>query len=276
MVTLSGFGDEISADLVEQMDVMESEGIRHVELRGVWNTGVLRLTDEQRREVKRQIDRRGFRISSIGSGLGKIKIDDDFAPHVRDCEIAIETAKFFGCPYIRVFSFYVPQDAPIRARREDVMRRMRTLTDMAAAEGIVLGHENERHIYGEKPAECRDILDTIASPSLRAIFDPANFIQAGVRPYEEGWPLLKDDVVYFHIKDARLADGGVVPAGEGDGRIRDMLREKLVVEGWEGVLSLEPHLKIAGPAGGYSGPHSFKAAAQALKRILDDLGVAYS
>ena len=43
MVTLSAFGDEISADLAEQMDVLESEGIHQIELRGVWRKGVLSL-----------------------------------------------------------------------------------------------------------------------------------------------------------------------------------------------------------------------------------------
>ncbi|OQB37971.1 MAG: Xylose isomerase-like TIM barrel [Candidatus Latescibacteria bacterium ADurb.Bin168] len=274
MVTLTGFGDEISPDLKEQMDVMESEGIRHIELRAVWNTGVHKLSEEQRHKIKEETQRRGFRISSLGSGLGKIKVDDDFGPHVRDCEVLIQTAKFLGTPYIRIFSFYVPQDQPVTAHRDEVMRRVRVLTEMAAAEGIVLGHENERHIYGEKPEQCRDLLDTINSPSLRAIFDPANFVQAGVRPFEDAWPILKNDVLYFHIKDAKQADGRVTPAGEGDGGIKAILSDKLA-SGWEGFLSLEPHLKIAGPAGGYSGPLAFKTAAQALKRLLDEIGVRY-
>ena len=275
MVTLSGFGDEISADLTEQMDVMESEGIRHIELRSVWRTGVDTLTDDQLRTVKKEIDRRGFKISSIGSGLGKIGIDDDFDEHVRRCETYIKAAKLFGCDYIRVFSFYVPADQPVRARRDEVMARIGTLTEMAAAEGLIMGHENERGIYGEQPAECRDILDTIDSPHLRAIFDPANFIQAGAKPWEDCWPVLKDDVCYFHIKDAMLEDGKVMPAGQGDGNIPAILADKLST-GWEGLLSLEPHLKIAGPAGGYSGPPAFKTAAQALKGILDDIGADYN
>jgi sugar phosphate isomerase/epimerase len=254
---------------------MESEGIHHIELRAVWNTGVHKLSEEQRKAVKREIGERGFRISSLGSGLGKIKIDDDFEPHLHDCEVLIETAKFLETKYIRIFSFYVPQDEPINAHRDEVMRRMKAMTDMAAASGIVLGHENERHIYGEKPEQCRDLLDTINSRSLRAIFDPANFVQAGVKPFEDAWSRLKDDLLYFHIKDAVFSDGHLTPAGEGDGGIREILKEKLATN-WEGFLSLEPHLKIAGPAGGFSGPLAFKTAAQALKRVLDEIGTRYN
>lgn len=274
MVTLSGFADEISPDFDEQLDVLESEGIRHIELRSAWETNVVKLSDEQRRAIKKAVDGRGFAISSIGSPLGKIKVDDDFAPHVCDCETAIDAAKYFGAPHIRVFSFYVPKDEPVRTHRDEVMRRMGTLVGMAASAGLIMGHENERDIYGEKPAECRDLIDTVASPALRVIFDPANFIQAGVRPYEECWPVLRDDVLYFHIKDARLADGSVTPAGEGDGRIETILREKLAT-GWEGVLSLEPHLKVAGRAGGFSGPEAFRTASRALKRILEEIGAKW-
>ena len=186
MVYLSGFGDEISPDLNEQIDVMESEGIGLLEMRSIWGTNVIKLTDEQRAEAKRILDARGVRVHSIGSPLGKIKIDDDFEQHLRDTEAAISAAKYFDAPYIRIFSFFVPKDQPVRTHRAEVIRRLRAMADMAAAAGIVLGHENERDIYGEKPPECRDILDTIASPNLLGIFDPANFVQAGVRPYEEG------------------------------------------------------------------------------------------
>lgn len=34
MITLTGFADEISSDLEEQLDVLESEHIRYLELRG--------------------------------------------------------------------------------------------------------------------------------------------------------------------------------------------------------------------------------------------------
>ncbi len=275
MVTLSGFGDEIAAELSEQMDVMESEGIRHIELRGAWGTGVNKLSDEQIQRAKSLLDERGFEISAIGSGLGKIGIHDDFEPHLSECRHYIDLAKFFGAQYIRVFSFYIPEDDNSRDHRDEVMRRVRAMVDLAAAEGITMGHENERGIYGEKPAECRDLIDTINSPNFRVIFDPANFIQAGVAPYPDAWNLLKEDLVYFHIKDAMLADGSVKPAGEGDGNIPEILRDKISA-GWEGVLSLEPHLKHAGRAGGWSGPEAFVVAAQALKRILDDIGVEYN
>jgi len=54
--------------------------------------------------------------------------------------------------------------------------------------------------------------------------------------------MLKPYVVYMHIKDAVAADGHVVPAGYGDGHLREILSD-LWNSGYEGFLSLEPHLR---------------------------------
>jgi sugar phosphate isomerase/epimerase len=45
--------------------------------------------------------------------------------------------------------------------------------------------------------------------------------------------------------------------------------------GFEGFLSLEPHLAQAGRYGGFSGPDGFTLAAQALKSILNDLSICW-
>ncbi|GMA65003.1 hypothetical protein [Alicyclobacillus fastidiosus] len=80
MVTVSAFADEISADLKEQLDVLDAEGIKHIEFRSVWNKNVLDLSDDELRRVREALDGRGFRISAVGSPIGKISIIDDFAP----------------------------------------------------------------------------------------------------------------------------------------------------------------------------------------------------
>ena len=47
MIRLSAFADEISPDLEEQIAVLSSEKVRFLDLRGVWNTNVLDLSDQQ-------------------------------------------------------------------------------------------------------------------------------------------------------------------------------------------------------------------------------------
>ena len=118
--------------------------------------------------------------------------------------------------------------------------RLGQFADYASANDIILLHENEKGIYGEKAEECREILDEFGSKSFKAIFDFANFVQAKqdtLKAYE----LLKDHVAYIHIKDAKWEDGRVVPSGYGDGNVAQILKN-LFESGYSGFLSLEPHL----------------------------------
>jgi L-ribulose-5-phosphate 3-epimerase len=71
----------------------------------------------------------------------------------------------------------------------------------------------------------------------------------------------------MHIKDARMDTGEVVPSGEGDGYIAEILRA-LVQKGFQGFLSIEPHLNNSGPGGG---KEKFTISANALKTILSSV-----
>ena len=138
----------------------------------------------------------------------------------------------------------------------------------------MLAHENEKEIFGDTPARCADLIAAVGSPALRATFDAANFVQCGVRPFSEAYGLLRPHLVYLQVKDALTATGEVVPAGQGDGQVRDTLAA-LRDSGFEGFMSLEPHLARAGRYGGFSGPEGFTRAARSLRFILNELGIPY-
>src|SRR5207247_8001618 len=102
---LSAFADEISPDPQEQVDVLDRCGVRHIEFRSILKTNVLALTDHQLDEFKSLLDRSGFKLSAIGSPLGKIRVDEALGPHLDKLERAIELAKKFDTPNIRIFSY---------------------------------------------------------------------------------------------------------------------------------------------------------------------------
>jgi hypothetical protein len=70
MWTLTGFADEISPELDEQLDTLADESIHYVELRSVWNKNVLDLTDDEIQKVGAAMSERGIAVSSIGSPIG--------------------------------------------------------------------------------------------------------------------------------------------------------------------------------------------------------------
>jgi sugar phosphate isomerase/epimerase len=173
-----------------------------------------------------------------------------------------------------VFSFFIPPGHPPERYRQAVVDRMAALSQVAAEAGLVLAHENEKEIYGDRPERCADLIAAVGSPALRATFDAANFVQCGVRPHTQAYALLRPYLVYLQVKDALAATGEVVPAGQGDGEISQTLAA-LRDDRFTGFVSLEPHLLRAGRFGGFSGPQEFRRAARALKDLLGSLGIPW-
>jgi sugar phosphate isomerase/epimerase len=269
MIRLSAFADEISPDLNEQINVLHEQGIQLVELRSVWDTNVLNLTDDQVARIMDRFGEEGIRVSVIGSPLGKVPVDVPLADELRRLERAIELARRFGSSMIRIFSFYPPSDSVNQepaAYRDAVMDRLSQMTGIAAGNGVTLLHENDTELYGDTEERCLDVLQTVRSPSLRAAFDPANFIVSGEVPYPDAYDALSPWLAHVHVKDAR-PDRTVVAAGEGEARWPDLL-DRMRSDGYDGIFSLEPHLAAAGRYKGFSGPNLFRHASQAFQELL--------
>jgi sugar phosphate isomerase/epimerase len=272
--TLSGFADEISPGLDEQLAVLAAESISHLELRSVWSTNVADLDDAELARFRRALGAAGVCVSAIGSPIGKIGLDAPLGPELDRLRRVADIAGELGTKTVRVFSFFIPPGEPPQRHRQQVIDRMRALASVAEHRGLVLAHENEKEIYGDRPERCADLIAAVGSPALRATFDAANFVQCGVRPHSEAYRLLRPYLVYVQVKDALAATGEVVPAGQGDGEVRETL-SALGNEGFEGYLSLEPHLATGGRHGGFSGPEAFRRAARALKELLGELSLPW-
>ena len=271
---LSGFADEISPEPGAQLETLAAESIRHLELRSAWSTNVASLTDASLAQFQREIEEAGVRVSAIGSPIGKIGIDAPVGPELERMRRIADVAGLFGTTIVRVFSFFIPAGEPPERYRQEVIDRMGALALIAAERGIVLAHENEKEIYGDIPERCADLIVSVGSPALRATFDAANFVQCGVRPHTDGYPLLRPHLVYLQVKDALAATGEVVPAGQGDGEVRQTLAA-LAASGFSGYASLEPHLAEAGQFGGFSGAQEFRRAVGALKGLLRELSIPW-
>jgi sugar phosphate isomerase/epimerase len=273
--TLTGFADEISPELEEQLETLAQESMGYMELRSVWNTNVLDLSDDELDRIRARTAERGIGISSIGSPIGKVPITDPFGPHLARFRRALRAADVMEAPYVRVFSFFIPEDQQPVHYREEVIDRMGIMAGEAEDSGVTLLHENEKEIYGDVPSRCLDILAGVGSPALRAAWDAANFVQCGVRPYKEGYAPLRPYVEYVHVKDALSGSDRVVPAGEGDGQLPETL-SALRASGFDGFFSLEPHLASAGVYSGFSGPEMFRKAAGAFKELLRRQGIEWA
>ncbi len=268
---LAAFADEADGRISEQIKAMVHNGIDFLEIRGVDGENISDITKEKAKEVRRQLDDAGLGVWSLGSPYGKTGICDDFGAHLDKFRHGLELADILGAKHIRMFSFYVPSGDEAKYK-DEVMKRLEMFIKEAEDSGIILCHENEKGIYGDIASRCEEIHKEF--PQLKAVFDPANFIQCG-QDTKEAWKILSPYVEYMHIKDAQ-ADGSVVPAGKGIGNLPYLL------ENYKGsVLTLEPHLSVFDGFDkleasektrmGYCYPSSdaaFDAAAKALKELI--------
>jgi sugar phosphate isomerase/epimerase len=277
MFTLSAFADEIGPDPQQQIEVLKSCGVRHIELRSIHGTNVLDLTDLQAQEMKSLLDKHGFCLSAIGSPIGKVKIDEPFEPHRKRFQRALELCKVFGTPNIRIFSYYLPAGESWDKWRATVLDRMLEKAELAQKAGVRLLHENEHRIYGDDPERVRDLMETILGQVdaryFGAVYDPANYVFCGFDPWK-GWQLTKQYTVHFHIKDWVHGEERGRLAGEGSGRIPAVMAEA-VAGSYVGFATLEPHLLGGGPTGGITGPELFPRAVAAFKKVLDRVGAQY-
>ena len=270
--TLSGFGDEIDADPDVQIAVLQALGANHIEIRSAWNTNIVDMSPAQLGDFAKVLAARGMRVSAIASPIGKVDIAGDPDAELARLERAIAAAQHFDARYIRIFSFYRAVGVPVSDIRDEVITRMRDWADLAERNDVVLVHENEKDIYGDIPSRVLDIITSVGSDALRVAWDNANYVQCGVRPYDDGYAMLRPYLEYLQVKDAIAGTDEVVPDGRGDGQLVETLTS-LRDDGYTGFASLEPHLAIQHGLGGFSGPAAFGRAARAFATLTDAIGV---
>jgi len=271
------FSDEAASELGGQIDATKRNGLDGTEIRGVNGRSIVGHTAAEAKEVLRQLKDNGLSVWSVGSPIGKIPLDGDFAGHLELLRHTLELANVLECGNLRMFSFYIPEGAKPEDCRNEVIEKLAQMAETAEGTGVALCHENEKGIYGDTAIRCADILDAV--PALRCVFDPANFIQCR-QDVPEAWKLLGSRVYYMHIKDA-AADGTVVPAGKGIGHLPEILADYRTRGGR--TVTVEPHLQVfdglqgleAGvmrktmPAGVYAtADEAFDTACRALRKLI--------
>ena len=269
---ISCFSDEIDPSLDIQIRVIRELGLRHLEIRTMDDVNVMDLPMKKIREIRSRTDSEGLTITCVSSPVGKEYVSCSRASILGKVKDACDRAHEFGCPYVRVFSFY-PGDMNRTEALPYAVEHLKAMAEQAGKEGIVLVMEGGEKTIGAHGSFSRRILEEVASPNLRCAFDPAAFVAEGDDPMRDCYPALKDYIEYVHIKDACYDDEERYAAGEGQGGIPELLdslrsREDL-------IISLEPHLSYAGRMRGFSGIEPFRHAHKALTDILKGLGISY-
>lgn len=276
---LSGFADEMYDEIEKQAEGFNEIGFSNIELRFIDGKNIADLDDAEVEAVKAVLDAHNIKVSAIGSPLGKITMDDDWAAHLEKAKRVFKTANMFGTKFIRMFSFYPAGDKFRDGDYEIILERLGEMLDLADEYGVVLCHENEYRVWGESPETCLQLLEHFGG-RMKCVFDMGNYVLEHYDPVK-AYEMTKDYIAYFHIKDG-MENGAIVPTGLGEAKIKEIL----AAHKSEVIVSLEPHLcdftglsSIAGgneldqsASSGYSdNAAAYRDAARRLKEIVAEI-----
>jgi len=252
----SGIADEAGDDIETQVRAHLELAWKHIELRNVGGVNLTDLCERTFDEVVEKVCEAGLGVSCFASQLCNWARPIGKHPDIDRHELAraIPRMHRLGCPYIRTMS-YPNAGWPADEWKEEVIARLKVLGRMAEDGGVTLVHENCDGWGGLGPEQTLELIEKVASPRLKLVWDTGNPVAHRQDPWQY-YEAVRDHVVYVHIKDAVLKDGSVryTYPGEGEGRVTEVLRD-LLGRGYGGGLSIEPHLAAV--------VHEGKAASQA-------------
>lgn len=248
MFKLGAFTDEISQDLAHACQVLVDFQAEGVELRGVWNTPVQKLTDAQVRDIRRIVADHGLVVCSIGSPFGKCELDDphEISLHMDILRRCADIGRELDCRLVRGFAFWG------HGEREKPWDRMlaayQPVPGILEEKDVVLGLENEAACYVGTAGHTRYFLDQLRCPHVKVVWDPANHVHDPDRDivplFPQGYEAIKNDMVHVHVKDAVVranGDATVVFMGEGVCQWPAQF-QAFKADGYSGYVSLETHV----------------------------------
>ena len=272
MIRLSAFSDEAGSSIQEQITAMKRNGISLTELRTIDGKNVSAFTLEEAKEYQKTFEENGISVWSIGSPLGKVDIEVDFLEYEKTVRHVCELANVFKTGKIRMFSFWHAIE-----KEEKVYEYLRKMVAIGKEYGVQMYHENEKDIFGDIADRVLKIMENV--DGLKYIYDPANYLQCD-EPADKTLDLFHAKTDYFHIKDVIVESGALVPAGYGDGKIKELLEG--ITD--DKVLTLEPHLAVFDAYKSIdntemkhkftyaSANEAFDAAVAAIKKLLNEVG----
>jgi len=262
MINLTGIADEAGASLDIQIKAHRELGWDSIESRIVELDGVkanLHEVPEVTFEaICEKLAAAKMGVCGFGSLIGNWakKIDGDFSITSAEIDRAIPRMQRLGAKLIRVMSYAVCKDEAgcdlSEQHAEERFKRMREIKARFDDAGLIMVHENCMNWGGMSVEHVHRINEAV--PGMKWVFDTGNpvFIDDRARPghKQDSWEMyqaIKPNMVHVHVKDGRwLADTKseiFTYPGEGDGQT-DRIMADLVASGYDGYISIEPHVAV--------------------------------
>ncbi|MFA9479989.1 sugar phosphate isomerase/epimerase family protein [Phycisphaerales bacterium AB-hyl4] len=236
--TISAFADEAGNPLDEQVSALQRAGITFIDLRRLDGHLITDLSQDLAKQAKQKLDDADITVHMLGSPIGKIDVTDDMEIDLAKLRHIAKMRDVFGCNTFRIFSYYNRTGLGHDEWQQRSIDHLKQLIDLADELDLVLYHENEGGIFGDRSDNVRVIAE-LRCDRFKLIYDFANYLHTGEAGWEI-WRKCKDITDGFHLKDRRK-DGAHVPMGQGETHARAIL-EDAANSGWCGPCTIEPHM----------------------------------
>lgn len=262
MIKLTGIADEAGASLDVQIKAHQELGWDSIESRVIEVDGVKgnlhevpEATFEKACEI---LANANMKVSGFGSIIANWahKIEDDFSITEGEISRAIPRMQKLGTKLIRVMSYAVRKDEAGKDLEDQLaderIKRMREINKRFNDAGLTVVHENCMNWGGMSVSYVNRMNEAV--PGIKWVFDTGNpvFIDDRDRPgqKQDAWEMyqaIKPHMVHIHVKDGRWNkeknDADYTFPGEGDGQVEKILSD-VVASGYDGYISIEPHVAV--------------------------------
>ena len=251
---LTGFADEASRDLDQQIAATKEIGWTAISARMVGDKNIHELPESEFNDVADRLDAAGIVVPEFGSLIGNWgkKITSDFNITLAEIDRAIPRMRRLGTKFIRVMSF-AQEPWGEEQHPQERFRRLREIVSRFHDAGLTAIHENCMNWGGFSPEHTLRLVEEV--PDLKLVFDTGNPVFQKDRskpepfPWQdplEFWEKVRDHVVHIHIKDCiNPVSDDVEPAytmpGDGQAKLREILGDAKS-RGYDGWIAIEPHV----------------------------------
>lgn len=252
----TGFADEAEKALDDQISTLKECGWSSIELRLVDGKSICDQTEDEWKGTWDKLQAAGIEVAGFGGQIANWArpITSDFQVDVDELKRVAPRMRECGTKFLRIMSY--PNDADNPLSKEDwkaeAVRRIKELSTIAEGEGVVLGHENCNG-YGSSPEGFLELAEAVDSSAFRLIFDTGNNslhdndVEATWDYYQKTRPYID----HVHIKCAKPnpEGGDYITCHVDQDPVQERIISDLEATGYDGWLSIEPHLKAAIHAG---------------------------
>lgn len=252
---LTGFADEAASSIDGQIAATKKLGWSNIESRAIDGTNIHDISEEKFEIVCAKLEEAQVNINCFGSAIcnwGK-KITDPFDITIEEIERTIPRMQRLGTKLIRIMSYAVlPDKGPDDQMEEERFKRLREVVKRFNDAGITPVHENCMNYGGMGYPYTLKLVENV--PGLKLVYDTGNPVFTDDRskpepyPKQSSWEFysnVKEFIEYVHIKDGiwnpETKKCEYTYCGEGEGDVVKIIND-LVANGYDGGISIEPHL----------------------------------